>query len=663
MFLGVDTGGTFTDFVCCSTAAGDTQAWRFHKVLSTPDDPSRAIEQGIRELGLHASELHLVHGSTVATNAILQRKGVRTLFVTQQGLEDLLTIGRQTRPELYQLCPEIIAPPVSAEDCIGISARINAEGGQQLALRPDDIQRVVERAVSGDYEAVAVCLLFSFINPSHEQELGDALANAFADDVFVSLSHEVLAEYREYERAATTFLNAYIGPLVQRYLRRLQYKLSPKHLFVMHSAGGVMQAELAGQQAVRLVLSGPAGGLVAAQEIGKQLGEKNLLSFDMGGTSTDVALIQGQPSKTTEGQIAGMPVSLPMLDIHTIGAGGGSIAWLDEAHLPQVGPQSAGANPGPVCYGLGGEKSTVTDANIVLGRLPADACLAGSMRLHRAAAQAALAAFGEPLGLNAEEAASAVINIAEEHMAAALRLVSVQRGHDPADFSLLCFGGAGGLHACALAEKLNMSKVIVPLGSGAFSALGMLLGKQQSEFSRSRRLDLQDPDTDVQLNQLFVQLETQATQQMQGLTLIFERHVDIRYIGQGFHLSIDCDGTNLKGLSQRFEAAHMQAYGHVLQRPMEIMTVRLSACVERVLPTLPELERSKEAAQISAYSDVFGLGRVAHFKRADLKPGVVYIGPALVLEDTATLWLAVGWQMTVSKHGHLWLEKLSAGAL
>ncbi len=650
MFLGVDTGGTFTDFVYF-----DSAGMRFHKVLSTPADPSRAIEQGIEELGLDASQLHVVHGSTVATNAILERKGVHTLFVTHQGLEDLLTIGRQTRPELYQLCPDAIVPIVEQDDCIGITGRINADSDEQSVLDDGDLKRVIERVAAGGYEAVAVCLLFSFLNPAHERAVEKALEHIYCEDLFVSLSHQVLSEYREYERAATTFLNAYVGPLVQRYLKRLEISLGAKHLYVMHSAGGVMQAELAGQQAVRLVLSGPAGGLVAAQAIGEQLAEEQLLTFDMGGTSTDVALIQGRASKTTEGEIAGMPVSLPMLDIHTIGAGGGSVAWLDEAGLPQVGPESAGARPGPVCYGLGGEKPAVTDANLLLGRIPVDASLAGSIRLDRDAAYAAFAQYGEKLGLSAEEAASAVIDIAEEHMAGALRVASVQRGYDPADFSLLCFGGAGGLHACALAEKLSMSKVIIPVASGAFSALGMLLGKQQSEFSRSKRLALHDANTADEVQRLFMQMQREAVNQMQGLALTFERHVDMRYLGQGFHLTIAWSD-DLEQLKQRFEDAHVQAYGHKLNRDVEMMTVRLSACVDRPMPELPELVATDQPAQPTAYSEVYGEGCIAHVWRDDLKPGPTYQGPLLILEDIATLWLARGWQMQVSRHGHLLLE-------
>lgn len=646
MLLGVDTGGTFTDFVCFSESG-----LRYHKVLSTPDDPSRAIEQGIRELGLEAAAVHLVHGSTVATNAILERKGVRTLFVTHRGLEDLLIIGRQTRAELYNLCPEPPEPWIDRKDCFGISGRIDAGGEVQEGIDGSDLAQLARRA--REYDSVAVCTLFSFLNPDHERQIAGILPG----NVFVSLSHEVLAEFREYERGAATYLNAYIGPIVQRYLNRLSRSLGMKHLFVMHSAGGVMSAELAGRQAVRLVLSGPAGGLVAARAIGRQLEREKLLSFDMGGTSTDVALLQGDPGITTESSIGGIPVAMPMLDIHTIGAGGGSLAWLDEAGLPQVGPESAGASPGPVCYGLGGEQPTVTDANLLLGRIPAGARLAGSMSLDFEAAHAAFSRYGKALGLTAEEAAEAVIRIAEEHMAGALRVVSVQRGHDPADFSLLCFGGAGGLHACALAGKLGMRRVIVPVASGSFSALGMLAGRQQSELSRSRCLGLDEPDTAEQLNDLFEELESEAKQQLQGLDLSFQQRLDMRYVGQGFHLNIEAgDVSDLAAIQQRFEAAHRQAYGHLLDRPVETVTARLTAFVDRPPLVLPELAAATGKPEVSGVSDVYGTGPVPRLKRDDLRSGHTWQGPALVIENTATLWLPERWTLTVSPNGHLLLE-------
>ncbi|MDX8405650.1 MAG: hydantoinase/oxoprolinase family protein [Mariprofundus sp.] len=652
MFLGVDTGGTFTDFVCFGAAG-----LRFHKVLSTPSDPSLAIEQGINEMGLIAADLHLVHGSTVATNAILERKGVPTLFITNRGCEDLLTIGRQTRPQLYGLCPDQPERWVTRNDCAGTSGRMDADGCGVEPLAAADLQALAARLNDGDYEAVAICLLFSFLNPAHEQ----AIAEALPENLFISSSHQVLAEYGEYERATTTYLNAYVGPLVQRYLHRLQHTLAPRHLFVMHSAGGVMQAQAAAAQAVKLVLSGPAGGLVAASEVGRQLGETKLLSFDMGGTSTDVALIDGKPALTTEGGVAGLPVSLPMLDIHTIGAGGGSLAWVDAAGLPHVGPASAGADPGPACYGRGGAQVTVTDANLLLGRLPAGAKLAGSIELDLHAARLVSEHLGAKLGLSATDAAQAVIDLAEEHMAGALRVVSVERGHDPADFALLCFGGAGGLHACALAEKLTMRRVIVPVASGAFSALGMLAGRQQSEFSRSRRLAVDHTDTTMQLQSLFIELEAVAQSHMSGLELLFERQVDMRYAGQGFHLIIPLTQSDISdglgALTERFACAHAKAYGHRLERPVEIMTARLTAFVDRPPLQWPTLSVAGMPLPCG-WSQVNGVGEVACYQRADLPAGNCLKGPALILEDIATLWLPSGWQMQASPHGHLLLERL-----
>ncbi len=643
MLVGVDCGGTFTDFVVC-----DADGVRFHKQLSTPDDPSRAILNGIRSLGLDAGSLHLVHGSTVATNAVLERKGVRTLFVTNRGLEDLLALGRQVRRELYNLTPEPYGRLLPAEDCLGVGGRVDADGCLVEPIDEESLQALAERA--GDYEAVAICTLFSFLNPIQESELAAVLP----DHVFASLSHRVLPEYREYERASTTFLNAYVGPLVQRYLQRLQKRVSPRHLFIMHSTGGVMDVEEAGRHAVRMVLSGPAGGLVAARMVGDQLDRPRLLSFDMGGTSTDVALLDGEPQITSEGSIDGMPVAVPMLDIHTIGAGGGSLAWRDAAGLLRVGPQSAGAEPGPACYGRGGEHPTVTDAHVVLGHIPPSARLAGRMPLDVEAAHAAVAGLGREFGLDAPAMAAGIIRVAEENMAAALRVVSVQRGHDPAGFALLCFGGGGGLHACALAESLGMHEVILPAGSGAFSALGMLAGRRQCDLSRSRRLVLDDAQAMSEAEGLFLELESEAQQRMPDLQLHTERLADIRYIGQGFHLTLPWEN-DVQRLQQRFAEAHEKAYGHALQRGLEVMTLRLRAWADTPPLRLPELAQAGSEARPSGHSHVISHGEVPHYQRGSLLPGHCLRGPALVLEDTATLWLAPGWQARVSPHGHLLL--------
>lgn len=645
MFLGVDTGGTFTDFVCF----GDGEL-RFHKVLSTPDDPSRAIFQGIRELGLESASIHLVHGSTVATNAILERKGVKTLFVTHKGMEDLILIGRQTRRELFELCPQQNEPWLERVDCFGVSGRMNADGEEIEPMDQEDLTLLAAKAEK--YDAVAVCLLFSFLNERHEQKIGQVIS----ESLFKSLSHRVVAEYREYERASTTFLNAYVGPLIKSYIKRLGQGVRFDSLYVMHSAGGVMSVAEAGEHAASLVLSGPAGGLVAAQEIGSQLGLSRLLTFDMGGTSTDVALLDGKPSITTEGRIAGMPVAVPMLDIHTIGAGGGSIAWLDSAGLPQVGPESAGASPGPACYGMGGNQPTVTDANIVLGRIPANALLAGSMALNILAAREAVEKIASPLEVSVEEAASGIIRIAEEHMAGALRVVSVQKGYDPKEFSLLCFGGAGGLHACSIAEKMGMNSVVFPVGGGAFSALGMLAGRRKTELSRSHRMLLQGLETAEKLQNIFTMLKQEGHARMPDLELEYEFHLDLRYEGQGFHLTLPFVEDPVRQKAA-FEDAHERAYGHRLNRNIEIMTLRLSAFAETPTVSLPELPACQSATQPDTSSYIYGTGEVAQFKRSCLHPGSAISGPALILEETATLWLPGGWNLTLSRHGHLLLER------
>ena len=648
MLLGVDTGGTFTDFVLA-----DAHGLHFHKELSTPDDPFQAIHRGIEALGVAPEALHLVHGSTVATNAILERKGARVLFVTNQGFEDLLAIGRQTRADLYNLCPARAERWIAATDCAGLPARVDADGRIVQDCPDEDLEQLAERAAP--YDAVAVCLLFSFLNAEHEQRLAERLPG----HLFASLSHRILPEYREFERASTTFLNAYVGPLVQRYLQRISQRIAPRQFFVMHSAGGVMDAAQAGDQAVRLVLSGPAGGLVAARHVGEMTGMSRILSFDMGGTSTDVAMLEGHAGMMTGGEIAGMPVAVPMMDIHTIGAGGGSLAWIDDAGLPRLGPESAGARPGPACYGLGGTQATVTDANLVLGHIPADARLAGRMPLHRELALAACAQFGAPLGMNAEQAASAIIALANEHMLGALRVVSVQRGIDPADLALFCFGGAGGLHACALAEALGMQRIVLPLASGAFSALGMIVGKRQADLSQSRRIRLTDQrQAGAELEMIFTELEQRARQQLPDLSLQCSRSVDVRYAGQGFHLSLPYD--DIASLQQHFHQAHRQYYGHTLSQPVEVMTARLRAIADTpVLQWRPLAPQSGELS-VSGTSEIYAIGQVSHYCREAMGAGAHLSGPALILEDTSTFWLHAGWHVRVDDYGHLIAEREAA---
>jgi len=646
MFLGIDTGGTFTDFIYF-----DGIHLCFHKVLSTPDDPSQAILKGVREMGIDPAVIEVIHGSTVATNAILERKGVKTLFVTNHGLEDILFIGRQTRSELYSLSPEPRIRWLDPEDCLGISGRVDAEGKMIEAIDPTDLKAL--RKKCGAYAAVACCTLFSFLNPEQEQQV----ANVIPAEKFLSLSHQVLPEYREYERATTTFLNAYIGPLTRNYLRRLNARLGARKLFIMHSTGGIMSIKQAGKQAVRMILSGPAGGLVAAKMVGQQLGKERLITFDMGGTSTDVALIDHDSGITIEGSIAGLPVAMPMLDIHTIGAGGGSIAWFDEAGILHAGPESAAADPGPVCYAHGGKQITVTDANLILGRIPTDTRMAGSIPVDVDRARQCMAEMAKQSGLTPESLAQGILRVAEENMAGALRVVSVQRGYDPGKFTLVCFGGAGGLHACSLAGKLGIRQVIYPLGSGAFSALGMLAGKRQSDFSRSRRLAISNEGARAMVRDIFLELEEEARISMPGLDLVFEYFADLRFEGQGFHLTLPyVEQTG--ALVRNFMAAHKQAYGHVLEnRNVELMTCRLRATYETSAIAWPELPAMDQIIEPSGSSSVHGVGKTLHYQRKKLRPGHKISGPALILEETATLWLPESWQGNVSSHGHLLLQR------
>ncbi len=648
MLLGIDTGGTFTDFVHYHPIQG----LRFHKVLSTPDDPSRAIMQGVRELGLEPATMQVIHGSTVATNAILERKGVKTLLVTQQGMEDVLHIGRQQREHLYRLdVPAREAFPGIAH-CFGIGGRVYADGSCE-AVPTADLDRL--RSLAGDYDAVAVCTLFSFLDPS--QEL--AVDRALADHPFVTLSHQLVAESGEYERASTVFLNAFVGPLVKGYLRRLERQMQPERLLIMHSAGGLMTAGEAAERAAHMVLSGPAGGCVAAQHVAQALHTPRLLTLDMGGTSTDVALIDGEVKRTVEARIDHLPVALPTLAIHTIGAGGGSMAWLDAAGLLQIGPQSAGSSPGPVCYGKGGTVPTVTDAHVFLGRIPADTLLAGSLPLDMAACRHQMQQLAARAGLDADELAQGMLAVAEAHMVGALRRVSVDHGVDVRDFALFCFGGAGALHACSLAEQLGMSRVIIPAASGAFSAFGMLAGQRRSDVSRSCLLPLDQAESWQKLQGMVRELRHQLEARMQGLQPDFSYSLDMRYRGQGTALNLPLTG-DAAAMVRRFEALHQQRYGHVLDLSPDVVTVRVAATMPAATVHFPSLEKAAASPVPMGESEVVGTGCVPHYRRAELRAGHQLCGPALVREPTSTIWLAAGWQLQVADAGHLLLSRVES---
>jgi N-methylhydantoinase A len=654
MLLGVDTGGTFTDFVLF-----DGRALRVHKVLSTPEAPERAILQGVRELGLEGDilgQLQVVHGSTVATNAALEGKGVRTVFITNRGLKDLLTLGRQARRELYNLQPAPIAPPVPAELCLETGGRLGADGAVVEALSEAELKQLRAELERLRPEAVAINLLFSFLDDRFER----AVESAVPEGIFISRSSAILPEYKEYERGITTWLNAWVGPLVEGYLERLEAGLPGATVSVMQSSGNTIEAGLAGRQAVHMLLSGPAGGLSAARAVGAAAGREHLLTFDMGGTSTDVALIDGELQLTSEGRIGHWPVSVPMVDMHTIGAGGGSIARVDAGGLLQVGPESAGAAPGPACYGRGGSEATVTDANLGLGRLLPGAFLGGGMELDVAAAEQAVGAIAGQLRIGLHEAAAGIIRIANEHMARALRVMSVQRGIDPRQMTLASFGGAGGLHVCALAEALGMRQAMVPVHAGVLSALGMLTAPRGRQLSRTFQGLLEElPAEAIESGLARLRDEGERSLIQEGVAkaaITARPTLDLRYRGQSYTLTVPWEG-GCKGSAEAFHLAHQERYGHRLELPVELVNLRLQLQgPQPELPLAPLIGGAgpSPASRTTLY-DVEGAVEV--WARDTLVPGQSLQGPALVTEQVSTTYLAPGWQGQVDPHGNMLLHR------
>ena len=616
MRIGIDAGGTFTDFV----VEDDAGALSFFKIRSDPTAPAKVIQAGIRQAA--AGGVSVVHGSTVATNALLERKGARTALVTTEGFEDLIRIGRQNRPELYNLTPVAEPPLVLPRHQFGLPERMLANGAVLWPLDPAALAAVTRALRDEGIEAIALCLLHSYANAAHEEL---ALSH-WERDFYVAASCRISPEFREYERAATTMINAYVGPLMQRYLRELA-AVCPYPLAIMQSNGGFLTAAEAGAQAVRTILSGPAGGIIGAAEVARQCGFQQALTFDMGGTSTDVSLVRQTTRFTTEGMVGGWPVRIPMLDIHTVGAGGGSIARVDSGGALRVGPESAGADPGPACYGRG-TAATVTDAHVVLRRIESAQFLDGALPLDEARAMAALQRLAEVLGCGVVEAAEGMLRVANANMERAIRVVSVERGEDPRDFPLLAFGGCGGLHACEMAEELGIGTVIFPAFSGALSALGMLLADRTRDYSVSA--------TGRDLESAFAEMERRALSDVPGASL--ERQADLRYAGQSYELTVPW-----RGAESNFHAAHARVYGYsAVERPVETITLRVRA-VLATPPLKPQAERRSEAAPVLRRVRVRGRWRKLPVYQREALPGR-FEGPALILDYGSTVLLPPSWQ-------------------
>ncbi len=650
ILAGIDTGGTFTDVVVLKDGR-----LRHCKVLSTPDDPSRAIFEGLDRLGVADRVSLVVHGTTVGTNAVLEGKGAKVAYVTSAGFADVLSLGRQNREHVYQLCQPATPPPVPAEMCLEVTTRITADGDRLAVASDTELIELRERLEQLRPEAVAVNLLFSFLCPAEEQRIARLLGERW----FVSLSSEVLPELREYERGIATWLNASVGPIISRYLKKLSSRIPQAGISVMQSSGTTIQAEQAAQQAARLLLSGPAGGLAAARLSGQITGVERLLTFDMGGTSTDVALLEGEIPLSHQCRVGDWPLMIASVDIHTIGAGGGSIARVDAGGLLMVGPESAGAAPGPACYDRGGTLATVTDANLVLGRIPAETLLGGYLPLDKAPAASALDALASQLGCDRLEAARGVIRLANEHMARALRVISVERGHDPRQYTLFSFGGAGGLHACELAELLDMRAVMLPARAGVLSAEGMLASEPGRDLSRAMPgLLAQSPD--VELSGPFENLRALAREQLveEGVAedeMTFRRQLELRYRGQSATFLLDFEPG--EDHTERFHEAHEAACGHRLELPVELVNLRLSARATALVRSAEAIMvTTAEPVQRQVYSaDLKKL--VPLLERASLAPGFTTAGPAIITEQVATSWLAPGWSLRVDKWGNLLLSR------
>ena len=658
--LGIDTGGTFTDFVIWKDGRLSNR-----KVLSTPEDPSKAIFQGISDILRDAPGVFIIHGTTVATNALLQRKGGRIALITTAGFEDVLAIGRQTRRELYSLRPEdrfVLVPP---DLRFGIRERTLASGRIKKTVSRSEARKLIAKIRRTGAEAVAVCLLHSYVNPRNEGILAEELARS---GLLASVSSFLLPEYREFERMSTTATNACLMPVMDRYLTELDRRLGKAELRIMQSNEGYISPSRARLEPIKTALSGPAGGVVGAQVLARAAGMPNVISFDMGGTSTDVSLIEGRIRRTHEARIGDFPIRLPIIDIHSVGAGGGSIAYADRGGSLRVGPQSAGADPGPACYGRG-DRPTVTDANLCLGRLDPGFFLGGKMRIHPERSRAAVGSLARRIGKSLNETALGIVAVANANMEKAIRVISVERGADPRGFALFPFGGAGGMHAVEMAAHLGIPTVIVPRNAGVLSAFGLLMADSIKDYTKS----LMKPDsrvTPAELEKEFRGLEKASFMDMaeDGFTdedLVFERTLDCRYLGQSYEIDVPYRKARTCGQAflEAFHARHKKLYSYRHDgRPVEVVNLRVKAVA--VTPKIPlRKERGSPALVPEAVvgRQPIHCGRSVHdglvLDRARLRPGNTVRGPALLIDPESTAFLPPGYAARVDGFSNLIIRK------
>jgi 5-oxoprolinase (ATP-hydrolysing) len=667
--IGIDIGGTFTDivyFIPPQAVSASEGQLNIYKVPSTPGDPAQGLLNAMHALHV-APESTVIHGSTVATNALLERKGARAALITTQGFADVLEIGRQDRPALYDLMQQRPPALIPRERRLELAERLDQHGNVLCAPTPAAFEALLEQLAACGPESVAIALLYAFRNPAHEQAFAVLLHERFPQ-LYLSLSSEILPQFREYERTSTVAVNAYVQPLMARYLNNLQQHIQGP-LRIMQSSGGSIAAVTAAQEPVRTVLSGPAGGVIGAFHIAQQAGLQQLITLDMGGTSTDVALCPGVIPQTTEASVAGCPVGIATVAIHTVGAGGGSIVRLDEGNALTVGPDSAGADPGPACYGKG-DALTVTDANLMLGRIDPAYFLGGRFTLYPERTQQRMAELAQRMGVGVQEAALGIIRVVNASMERALRTVSLEQGYDPRLFALVPFGGAGPLHACELAEALHIPRVFVPRYPGVLSALGMVLAPIVKDYVHTVMLDAWEIDA-ATIEAAFAGLEARAHEEMQAEiehmgaqsapALSLQRSYDLRYLGQSYELTT-ADAGDLVTTLKNFHALHQQRFGHSHpDEPVQLVAVRLKAVVQPDTPQLPAAPFAGKSATHALLSErlmIFAGGehRASIYDRTKLLHGNCIAGPALIVQSDSTFLLPPGWEGTVDAYGNIHAE-------
>ena len=663
--VSADIGGTFTDLVFQFTDTGETLA---HKVMSSPADPALAVIEGLKALPEGAAVDFLIHGTTVGINSVLQRRGANVALLTTENFRDVYTIAGNDRRDIFAIHYRKPAPLVSREHTFTVRERLRADGSVEEAPWLSDLDPLIAAAQARGYEAIAVCLLFSYLNPAHELAV-EAYLKDRLPEITITLSHRISPEWREYARTSTAVMDAYVAPVVRGYLATLIAELQRGHgigqLHVMESNGGAMTAEAAREKPVQTLLSGPVGGAIGAREVARALDRPNMICVDMGGTSFDASLIvEGKPSSSSEAEIEGLPIQMSIVDIHVIGAGGGSLAWLEGGHI-RVGPESAGADPGPACYGRGGTEATVTDANLVLGRIAADGFAGGGMTLDVAAARAAVGKIALALDLGIEDMAQGILDIINAKMADAIRTITVRRGIDPREFALLAYGGAGPMQAVALADQLDIGEVVIPRHPGTFSAWGMLQTDVRHDCKRTFYAVWDSVDLEA-LEGAFAELEEEGRAYLRheaiaNRDIAFVRTADFRYRHQEYQINCEVAAGRLDaaGIRAAFDEAYVAQYGHCNpEAKMEIVNLRVIAYgkLVRPPPAAPEVRPGSAAREGAVYFD--GEARAtALVARAEMAAGATVAGPAIIEEDTATTILPPGWRALAADGGHLILTR------